>query len=577
MINTDKSSLLEIHTALTNFANSQLAYADNFQDVMSYYSNIILHMPGNVYWMDKDCITIGCNQNVLDMFKLSSIEEFVGLSFEDMARIGNWKDNQADSFLKDTMEVINSGKTKANVEEPPITYADGSTVYFLTTRVPIFNKNKEVIGIVGISTDITYRKVMEQALIKEKENAEVASKAKQQFLYNMRHDIRTPFTGIIGMAELLANIETNEKKLQYIDTIRTSSKCLLNYLNEILELAQVEDSKTPPRSERINLKDAVENCVLMFIPSFKEKEDVSFSVHYDPEVPKHLFTDEFRIKRILINLLGNAVKFTPKGKISLRVELEPPITQTSNNENVLVKLSIADTGIGISADKQSIIFEKFERVSPSYEGKYKGSGLGLFVVRSLIQDLGGEIKLTSELGKGSTFSCLIPMKITQGNNEEFSNKQNNSCPITTTYLEQNTALENTNNNIPRLLLVEDEPMVQIVASALFQILNCQLDIAETGEQALLKFQRNTYDLILMDIGLPDMDGYTVTKKIRLLVQQKQSEQKDRAVPIVAFTAHAKDDVENQCLLAGMNEVVSKPLSQAKARELLERYTQQQKN
>lgn len=570
MINTDKSSLLEIHTALTKFANSQLAYADNFQDVMSYYSNIILHMPGNVYWMDKDCITIGCNQNVLDMFGLTSVESFVGLSFEDMAKIGNWHDNQADSFKRDTLEVINSGKTKANVEEPPINHADGSTLYFLTTRVPIFNKNKDVIGIVGISTDITYRKIMEQELIKEKERAEVANKAKKRFLYNMRHDIRTPFTGIVGMAELLANIETDKKKRQYIDTICASSKCLLNYLNEILELAQVEDSNTPTLSQRISLKDTVENCLLMFIPSFREKEDVSFSVHYAPDVPEHLFTDEFRIKRVLINLLGNAVKFTPKGKISLRVELDSPSTQANNKDHILIKLSVADTGIGIPADKQSTIFEKFERVSPSYEGKYKGSGLGLFVVRSLIQDLRGEIRLISELGKGSTFTCFIPMKTAQSNFSQLPNQQNSTQSTETTQPNQNMSLESSDKTTPKLLLVEDEPMVQVVTSVLFQMLNCQLDIAGTGEQALLKFQKNTYDLILLDIGLPDIDGYAVTKKIRLLEKERET----KATPIVALTAHAKDDVQDQCIAAGMNEVLSKPLSQIKAQELLEVYTPQ---
>ena len=552
MIDTTEASLLKVHQALTEIASSQLSHAKNFQGLISYYNDIILCMPGNVYWLDKDCMTIGCNQNVLNMLGLKTIDEFVGLSFEDMARIGNWAAGQAASFKRDTLEVVRSGQTKANVEEPPITYADGRIVYFLTTRVPLFNGRNEVIGVIGISTDITERKLMENALIVAKEKAEVANQAKKQFLYNMRHDIRTPFGGIVGVSELLQKLETDPLKKNYIDTIFQSSVQLLDYLNDILDSAHLEDGGDPIISRVVNIKQTIEDCVTMFLPSVKEKKQVDLSFEYDKDLPESLITDQSCVKRILINLLGNAVKFTHEGAITITLALE---RKDHDSGDLEVIMTVSDTGVGIPRSKQQIIFEKFERLTPAYEGRYKGTGLGLFVVKSLVHEMGGEIRLESEPGKGSAFSCVLPMRMP---NKFHGLKKTVSKVVNAKPLEQTLGM-------PRLLLVEDDSITQLVISGLFESLRCTLDVVPTAQKALQYFREKTYDLVIMDIGLPDMDGYMVTKKMRDL------EMGGKRVPIVALTAHAKDDIQKQCLVAGMDDVLSKPLTQKQALNLLTTY------
>lgn len=564
VINTSGLSLLEIHEVLCQLSKNQSSQASDFQDAISYYSDIILCMPGNVYWMDRDCLTVGCNQNVLDMFGLTSMSQFVGLSFSDLARLGKWDNDQARSFAKDTLEVITTGETKANIEEPPICGVGGREIYFITTRVPLFNKNNEVIGIVGISTDITYRKEMENSLILAKEKAEVANKAKKQFLYNMRHDIRTPFTGIISVAEMLKRLEVDQRKLTYINTIHRSAECLLDYLNEILELTKIEDGGVSIVCNKVDLKEIARSCFAMLLPVFQEKTQLTFVFNYSDDLPKYVLSDEFCIKRILINLLSNAVKFTDKGCITLDVSLSNAEKSSAKN---IVTFAISDTGIGIPQDKQSCIFEKFERLTPSYSGKYKGSGLGLFIVKSLVLELGGDISVTSESGKGSRFLCNIPMSFSGCQSDEVASNDDLSDGSCKQLLEVDPSEGSLGRSAPcslRILLAEDESVAQMVIEDLFVHLGCKLDLAHTGEEAVSLFRAHDYDLVLLDIGLPGCSGFDVSKKIRAL-------DKGVATPIFALTAHAKDDIEENCIFAGMNGVLSKPLSQAVAASLLGDY------
>jgi two-component system, OmpR family, aerobic respiration control sensor histidine kinase ArcB len=559
VINTSELSLLKIHEALSEFSKNQPPQPSKFQDAISYYSDVILCMPGNVYWMDRDCLTVGCNQNVLDMFGLASMSEFIGLSFADLARMGQWDKNQAQSFEKDTLEVITTGETKANIEEPPICGADGKEVYFITTRVPLFNRDNEVIGIVGISTDITYRKEIENSLVLAKEKAEVANKAKKQFLYNMRHDIRTPFTGIISVAEMLKHLETDQRKLTYINAIHSSAECLLNYLNEILELTKIEDGSLPIVCDDMNLEELARSCFAMLLPVFQDKAQLTFVCNYSDDLPKYVVSDEFRIKRILINLLSNAVKFTDQGCVTLDINFS---SIEGSLDKHMVTLVVSDTGIGIPKEKQERIFEKFERLTPSYAGKYKGSGLGLFMVKSLVTELGGDIRVLSESGQGTSFFCNIPMSFSSNQSARLVKNDE-----TSEQSKQVSAGESSSENAlspVRILLAEDESVAQMVLVDLFSRLGCKLDLARTGEEAVSLFEERGYDLVLLDIGLPGCSGFEVSKKIRTLAEGV-------ATPIFALTAHAKDDVEENCIFAGMNGVLSKPLSEKAATSLLKKY------
>ncbi len=541
-------------------------YRDAIEKDRQLLSEIIAAMPGHVYWKNRDCILQGCNDQQAKDAGLSSRHEIIGKTAYDLLlqdQPEEEKHKQADITNRIDQDIMQAD-IPSTVEES-VVLPDTSIATFLSEKVPLHDKQGNVVGLVGISFDITDRKKNERELQEAKEKAEVANKAKQQFLYNMRHDIRTPFTGILGLADFLRRAETDAKKHHYLEAIYTSAEQLLDYLNEILELTQIEDGEVPVVSQCISLKNTAKHCVDMYLPSVAEG-NIKLSFSYDQQLPEKLFTDEFRIKRILINLIGNAVKFTPAGSISVKVYLAG---EKSNTDEILVALSVEDTGIGIPKDKQVIIFEKFERLTPSYQGKYKGSGIGLFAVRTLLEELNADIQLISQIGKGSIFTCMIPMKKPKQTGFQPPQQSPAFQPVPLRSVE--TRLLNdeqtVTHNAPRILLVEDVEMIQLVTVSLLEGLNGEIDVADTGEKALALFQAKNYDLILMDIGLPDMDGYAVTRKIRAILQGKH-------IPIIALTAHAADDVKERCDAAGMNIALQKPLTRDRAIELLNTYVYQ---
>src|SRR3990167_9293709 len=294
------------------------------EHIISYYSDIISCMPGNVYWMDKHGISAGCNKNVLDMFNLKSTKEFKGLSFEDMAKIGKWSDDTMKAFKNDTLEVIRTGKPKLNIEEPPIPHHNGKIIYFLSSRVPLFSQAGKVIGVVGISIDITERKQMELALLKAKAEAEAANKLKIEFIHNMEHDIRTPFNGIYGIAKILSEQETDPQKKDFLNDIINCTKELLDYSTGILDFSMIESGSLPIVAKKFNLHKLIDALIAMEMPPAKIKK-LEFSAHCEKDVPTVIIGDRYRLQRILINLISNAIKFTEKGYVRLIVKLAKKI------------------------------------------------------------------------------------------------------------------------------------------------------------------------------------------------------------------------------------------------------------
>jgi CheY-like chemotaxis protein/nitrogen-specific signal transduction histidine kinase len=412
------------------------------------------------------------------------------------------------------------------------------------------------------SQDLTFEKQIQQLQKKvallEKEaqhNADVANKAKAEFLSNMRHDIRTPLSGIMGFSELL-RAETNEPRIkEYADNLVASSHALLSLMDEILETVRVSTGDVPAQKKKFDLHQLFQHIEALYKARALEKQ-LKLSLIWDKSLPHFVIGDKIRIHRIVLELVANALKFTNKGFVSIRVELAK-----KQGRNFVMKLIVHDSGIGISQENQQDIYLQFKRLTPSYQGIYKGPGLGLYVVKQFIDDLAGEIYVASELHKGTSFTCIIPLQESLLNDEQGADKEQIAIP---TYLEPTAAM--ITNNGTRVLIVEDNRIAQSVARALLTNLSCQVDIAANSYEALEYYDRTVYDLIFMDIGLGEgMDGYEISQKIR------NKEDDDRHTPIVALTAHALDESRQRCIESGIDAVLTKPLTRAQAIDILKTF------
>lgn len=372
--------------------------------IVDYHESIVSCMPGNVYWLDKQGVAVGCNQNVLDMFGFDTIDQFRGLSFEGMGNAAGWSFETTASFKRDTLEVLRTGQARLNIEEPPIADVHGKEIYFLTSRVPLFDDHGLVVGVVGISIDITQRKKMEKALLEAKQQAEEANNAKTRFLEEMRHDMRTPLSGIVGIAELLNTVSDKDKAQEYTKWLIASSQELMEFLNNVLESVNSSSGHIPISLQRFNLYETIERVVNLHQAKAFEK-GLALRFSFEKNIPLCLMGDPVRIYRIVLELLSNALKFTEKGSVDVRVLLGG-----KTDGNSVVRLEIHDTGPGIPKDKQADLFTNFNRLSPSYIGLYQGSGLGLSIAKTFAEDLEGTLHVESDGKTGSQFTCLFPLK-----------------------------------------------------------------------------------------------------------------------------------------------------------------------
>ena len=398
------------------FGNSAPSYntpEEYTEAVYHYLENIISHMPGNIYWTDKNSVYLGCNENVTKMLGLKSHKDILGITYEDMARLGGWTEGQGESFKKDDQEVMRTNKPKLNVEEPPITNAEGKTVYYLTSRVPLHDKNEQITGILGISVDITDIKKAQFAIAEAKERAETANKAKTEFMENMSHDFKTPLNGIYGVVQILRVREDLPDDLK--DLVVAQEKAVLrlkNMVESILDFNKLAAGKIQIHEEPLNLFEIIESIVDNLSFQVRGKE-LDVLIKYPTNIPRYLLGDSYCVTSIILNLMSNAVKFTDKGNVTIEVK-----ALSQKNENITLKILVKDTGTGIPADKLDQIFERFHRLELSNKGKKEGHGIGLAIVKELVGKINGKIEVKSKLGIGSTFTLTLPFKI---QNMNFSN------------------------------------------------------------------------------------------------------------------------------------------------------------
>ncbi|WP_051052917.1 PAS domain-containing hybrid sensor histidine kinase/response regulator [Fulvivirga imtechensis] len=385
------------------------------------------------------------------------------------------------------------------------------------------------------------RRVKERTaeLTKAKYEAENASREKDKFLANMSHEIRTPMNAIIGMAQLLKDTPLTEHQTKYVNSINFASDTLLSLINDILDFSKIEAGMIDFEDRTFSLENLV-NEVLEITSYRCQNSKVQLEKQVDSKVPTSVSGDKYRLNQILLNLLSNAVKFTPHGKIELKIGIE----QESKDE-IHLNFTVKDTGIGIPGDKIDTIFEGFTQASSDTTRKYGGTGLGLTIVKSLVELQKGRVSVKSQEDIGSEFSFTIPFKKVSTQDGAGRNKGKEPLSDITNL---------------KILVVEDNELNQFLIQSLLVKYKAIVDVTPDGLAALDALKNNHYDLILMDIQMPNMDGYEATRKIRSTFDEGKNK-----IPIVAMTAHALVGEKEKCIEAGMDDYITKPI---KVRELL---------
>lgn len=378
--------------------------------VKDYYENIIALMPGHVYWLDRDGVYQGCNDLQAQTCGLASRDEIVGKTNKDLPWFS--KKNVGPTMIDFTNDEVMEAGVSKTIEEVSI-LDDGEEAIFLSKKEPLKDEDGKVVGLLGISFDITNRKKTEEALAVAKEQAEVANQIKSDFIACMSHDLRTPLNGIYGAIQVLQMMDATQKQKKFYDSIRCSTDNLLYLVEDILNFAKLESGKVELRLEPFDMRKLVEEVVDMMTHQVNEK-NLKMIVSYCDSVPCYMMSDPHAVRRILINLISNAIKFTDEGHILVSVE-----SASMSEEDAKIQISVEDTGIGIPRDKIDFIFDRFSRVDPSYKGRYKGTGLGLTIVKQLSEAIGGEVNVNSQVDCGSTFWCTLPIQL-QDNAVAFS-------------------------------------------------------------------------------------------------------------------------------------------------------------
>jgi PAS domain S-box-containing protein len=629
------------------------------------FDALFKNLPVAFYWMDRNGYFLGGNDIEVALLGLPSLNDLIGKHSDEVCTPVAW---QGSKQVMETDQVM-------TLEESHIK-PDGEKVYYLSIKCPIHNAYNKVIGLLGLSIDITERKKMEEELRIAKEKAEAASRAKTQFLATTSHELRIPLTGVLGLTGFLkAGDVTAEEQKQYISHIDGCATHLLSIVNDILDFSKLEAEKFELTTSPIDLKAIIEETAMLLTASAKIK-NLDLLVCYEPNTPNNILADSRAIRQILTNLVGNAIKFTEHGHVAIKV-------RCLIQDSITAKLEIVveDTGKGIPADKLDAVFERFYQVQDAYvrNDARNGTGLGLSITKKLVDLMNGTIHATSQVDKGTQFTLAVEFPLqsnaitelpwapyaanvkvlivhdnaaraevlckhlgtancfTTNSNKaadeilsaqqmaqpydviivdqqiqyispadllrilKQSKKLHKFMPILlmtsgtrmekqlaqadgffetivkpvqpiafqtalTSAWERWTELHEKTGAGTKVLLVEDDPIVQLVHKKMLGNLGYQVDIAENGEKTIMMAKKG-YALIFIDIGLPDMNGFDLIKTLRA------QEDRNRKAALIALTGHTGDSEKQICLDAGADEVASKPIREQELQQILERYLQ----
>jgi PAS domain S-box-containing protein len=449
----------------------------------------------------------------------------------------------------DRISIANIQKSiqeKKPVKAELINYSKSGEEFWVDVSiVPVFNEEEVVTHWISTQRNITERKKIEKELVQSKDAAERANKYKSQFLANMSHEIRTPLNAILGFTEEILQMEVNPEKKSYLNLIYNSGDTLLKLLEDILDFSRIEQGKLTISPMEFNFKEFIDSSIAPY--KLKANEiSTTLTINLDEKIPKRIILDPFRLKQILINLITNALKFTSKGMIQIDVKYQ-------EQQNKILEFIIADNGIGIPKEKLEEIFESFVQADDSITRKYGGSGLGLAICKNLVKLMGGELGVRSPSSVFNNMGTDFWFKIPIVYNEQVESLEINTSSKKNFWFADRI----------KVLIAEDNQTNQILINKILTKMNCETTLANNGEKALEFFTLNEYDIILMDIQMPIMDGYKATKLIRNLKDKKQ-------IPIIAVSANVyKEEIENS-KEAGMDAYVTKPFKQIELFETIDK-------
>ncbi len=509
---------------------------------------VIDNIPQSLFWKDRDGVYLGGNRQLLVDTGKTDVR---GLVDSDMP----WTDDQATFYRSCDQRVMSTGTPEFDIIERS-TDASGRERWMKTTKIPLRNTAGEVVGVLGSAEDITELKLMQAKLEQARDAAEAANRAKSEFLANMSHEIRTPMTAIIGYAELLETGEIeDERKAEFISVIRRNGEHLLHIINDVLDLSRVEAGRMTIDEAAALLPDLLRDSVFL-MSARAEQKGVALGLVYNSPIPETILTDPTRFRQILMNMVGNAIKFTERGSVAVEVELD--VTDGAE----ILTIDVIDTGHGIQPQDAERLFLPFEQADASSTRRFGGSGLGLAISRRFAELLGGDVYLVdSQPGAGSRFRFQLPVQAPGGlrlvaHDSLWTSPSREQTPRE----ESLPALQG------RVLLAEDGPDNQRLLAHHLRSFGLKVCLASDGREAidlvLKAAETRPYDLVLMDMQMPVVDGYQATRSLREVGVQ---------TPIVALTAHAMRGDRGRCLDEGCNDYATKPISKRDLHALCARF------
>ncbi len=491
-------------------------------------ANLIGTLQAGILVEDEYRKIVLTNNSFCNLFEIPAApENLTGLDCSNAAEQSKELFADPEKFVQRISELL---KLRQIVSNEEVIMKNGKTLS--RDYVPIFVDNNYR-GHMWLYRDITFSKNIEQDLINAKDLAEEAVKAKQNFLATMSHELRTPINGVLGLTNLMASTNQTKENQEYLKGIKTSGEHLLAIINDILDLAKIEAGKMKLQRVDFNPTELIKGVIHSQKPLAAEK-DLKIILSCDERIPNSLIGDPVRLNQILYNLISNAIKFTKKGEVNIHTTV-----LSMNAQEVLLELVVADTGIGIEPTKLEKIFESFTQADRTIAANFGGSGLGLSIVKQLMDLMRGKIDVTSQLGKGSRFRITLPLKV-------------NNHPQEKTIAPSLSELAMFNG--ARILLAEDNLINQTVAKRTLEKWGIEVDIANNGLEAIARLGSHNYDMIIMDIQMPELDGYETTLKIRNELPSPICN-----IPILAMTASVLDAIERTHAV-GMNDYISKPFN-----------------